>query len=215
MEDPAARADEGRSVGRLVAFSDGVFAIAMTLLVLNLSVPDVHGPDQGAKLWAAFRDQAPEFFSYILSFAVIGRYWVVHHRMFRVVVRADPRLLVLNLVLLGCIAVIPYPTEALGRYGDTTTAVVLYSAVLTLTGIANAAISWHVDHADLLDPRVTVAYRRHSWVRAVTLPIVFGLAIPIAFVDPTLAMISWGISASVLTVLGKRRYGSIGDPFSA
>lgn len=214
MDDTGEGADQRRSIDRLVTFSDGVFAIAMTLLVLSLRVPDLVGPDQGERLWAALRDQAPELFSYALSFAVIGRYWVVHHRMFRVVCRADSKLLALNLALLGCIAVIPYPTEILGRYGDTTTAVVLYSATLTLTGVANAAISWHVDHAGLLDARVTEPYRRHAWFRAATLPIVFGLAIPIAFVDPTLAMISWGCSTFVLTFIGKRRFGDIGQAYA-
>jgi uncharacterized membrane protein len=214
MNERPAAVDERRSLDRLVAFSDGVFAIAMTLLVLNLSVPDVHGPDEGAKLWVAVRDQAPELFCYFLSFAVIGRYWVVHHRMFRVVVRADSRVLTLNLLLLGFVAVIPYPTEALGRYGDTTTAVVLYSTTLMLTGLANAALSWHLDHAGLLDPRVSISYRRHAWVRAATLPLMFGLSIPIAFVDPALAMLSWAVSGGVLTVYGTRRFGRIGDPFS-
>jgi uncharacterized membrane protein len=214
MDESQRAVDDRRSVARLVAFSDGVFAIAMTLLVLNLSVPDVHGADQGAKLWAAIREQAPEFFSYALSFAVIGRYWVVHHRIFRVVVRSDGRLLSLNLLLLGCVALIPYPTEALGRYGDTTTAVVLYSTTLMLTGLANAAITWHLDHADLLDPRVSDSYRRHSRVRAVTLPLIFGLSIPIAFFDPSLAMISWAVSGALLTLYGTRRYGRIAEPFS-
>lgn len=215
MADAGEVIEHGRSVDRLVAFSDCVFSIAMTLLVLNLRVPDLMGPDQSQRLWEAFREQAPELFSYVLSFAVIGRYWLVHHRMFRLVRQADTKLLILNLFLLGCIALIPYPTEILGRYGDTTIAVVLYSATLTVTGIANAALSWHLDHAGLLDPRVTGAYRRHAWVRAVTLPIVFGLAIPIAFIDPTLAMISWGISAFALTFFGTHRYGKIGQPFSA
>ena len=215
MDGTAEGFEHGRSIDRLVAFSDGVFAIAMTLLVLNLRVPNLVGPEQSERLWAAFRDQIPELLSYVLSFWVIGRYWMVHHRMFRVVRQADTRLLLLNLCLLGCIAVIPYPTEMLGRYGDTTTAVALYSATLTLTGFSFAALSWHLDHSGLLDPRVTPAYRRHSWVRAITVPIVFAVSIPIAFVDPTLAMVSWGISAFALAFIGKRRYGSIASPFSA
>jgi len=215
MADTGEGIEHGRSVDRLVAFSDCVFSIAMTLLVLSLRVPDLVGPDQGERLWATFRDQSPELFSYVLSFAVIGRYWMVHHRTFRLVREADTRLLVLNLCLLGCIALIPYPTEILGRYGDTTVAVVLYSATLALTGVANAALTWHLEHSDLLDPRVTEAYRHHAWVRSVTMPIVFGLAIPIAFIDPTLALVSWGISWFALTFFGTHRYGKIGQPFGA
>lgn len=214
MADAGEGIEHGRAVDRLVAFSDCVFSIAMTLLVLNLRVPDLIGPEQGERLWQQLRDQSPELFSYALSFAVIGRYWLVHHRTFRLVRRADSGLLVLNLLLLGFIALIPYPTEILGRYGDTTTAVVLYSAVLALTGVASAALTWHISHAGLLDPRVTDSYRRHTWVRAVTLPIAFALAIPIAFFDPTLAEVSWFVSTVVLRYVGTYRYGRIGEPYA-
>ncbi len=217
MADPEVPVERGQTVDRLVAFSDGVFAIAMTLLVLSLTIPDLHGSEAAVnqKLWETVREQAPELFSYALSFAVVGRYWLVHHRLFGLVRRADSRLLVLNLFLLGCIAVIPYPTEILGRYGDTTAAVVIYSATLTVTGIANLLVTHHIDVAGLMDERATAAYRRHSRLRAATLPLMFGLSIPIAFVDPTSAMISWAVFGVTLTVVGTRRYGKISDPFDA
>ncbi len=139
----------------------------------------------------------------------------MHHRLFGLVRKADSRLLVLNLFLLGCIAVIPYPTEILGRYGDTTAAVVIYSATLTVTGIANLLVTHHIDVAGLMDERATAAYRHHSHLRALTLPLMFGLSIPIAFVDPTLAMISWAVFGVTLTVVGTRRYGKISGTFEA
>jgi uncharacterized membrane protein len=217
VADPEVPVERGQTVDRLVAFSDGVFAIAMTLLVLSLTIPDLHGSEASIneQLWKTFREQAPELWSYALSFAVIGRYWLVHHRLFGLVRKADTRLLVLNLFLLGCIAVIPYPTEILGRYGDTTAAVVIYSATLTVTGVANLLVTHHIDVAGLMDERATAAYRHHSHLRAATLPLMFGLSIPIAFVDPALAMISWAVFGVSLTVVGTRRYGKISDPFDA
>jgi uncharacterized membrane protein len=183
--------------------------------VLNLHVPDIPGgPDQGARLWDALRDQSPELFSYALSFAVLGRYWVVHHRMFRHVRTSDSALLVINLAFLALIALVPFPTEILGRYGDTTTAVALYAFALMLTGIGSAALTIHVGRAQLLDERVSDQYKQHSIVRAVTLPLVFAISIPIAFVDPSAAEISWGVSAVVLHVIGTRRYGNINQPFT-
>lgn len=91
---------------------------------------------------------------------------------------------------------------------------VLYSAVLALTGVASAALTWHISHAGLLDPRVTDSYRRHAWVRSVTVPIAFALAIPIAFLNPTLAEVSWFISSVALGYLGTYRYGRIGEPYA-
>ena len=89
--DPTRRgARVGQSLDRLVAFSDGVFAIAMTLLVLNFTVPT--SPDRrnvNQKLSTPLSDQWPELFSYVLSFVVIGRFWLVHHRLSRLVRRID------------------------------------------------------------------------------------------------------------------------------
>jgi uncharacterized membrane protein len=210
--------EEGRETGaslvRLIAFSDGVFSIAMTLLVLNLRIPDLVGANQSERLWEIIRDQSPELLSYAISFAVIGRYWIVHHRTFRLVRVADTRLLVLNLVFLGCIAVVPWPTEILGRYGDTTTAVVLYSVVMTATGIANAAVTWHLDNADLLDERVGDTYKRHALVRALMMPLVFAISIPIAFVSTQIALFSWLITPMFLR-LTTHFFGSITQPYEA
>ena len=146
FSEPMSEEESGKSLDRLVAFSDGVFAIAMTLLVLNLTVPTLTGSAEHVdeELWRKLRDQWPELFSYALSFWVIGRFWLVHHRMFRLVRRADGALMTLNLLLLGFIALIPWPTEMLGRYGDTTTAVVAYSTDHGLRrGVVRAAESAH------------------------------------------------------------------------
>lgn len=205
--------ETGASLVRLIAFSDGVFAIAMTLLVLNLHVPDLVGGNRDERLWEVFREQIPELWSYVLSFAVVGRYWLVHHRMFQMVRAADTHLLVVNLFLLGCVALIPWPTEILGLYGDTTAGVVVYSSALTLTGLGNFLVAHHIDAAGLWVDGVSDAYRAHTRLRSITLPVVFGLSIPLAFLDPTLAMVSWAISAPALGIYGRRKYGKINRPF--
>jgi uncharacterized membrane protein len=208
--------ETGRSLDRLVAFSDGVFAIAMTLLVLNLTVPVVSGSAEHVNdvLWEKLRDQWPELVSYALSFAVIGRYWVVHHRVFRLVRRADSTLMVLNLLLLAFIALIPWPTEMLGRYGDTTTAVVAYSVTMVGTGVASALLNWHIVRAGLLDVHVTDSYRRAGAIRSLMIPFGFALGIPVAFVDPIAAMYTWWIGIVGMSLLA-RRFGSVRDPYGA
>lgn len=202
-------ADEsGRALERLVAFSDGVFAIAMTLLVLSLRVPNLSGSidEVNTELWEKLREQWPEVLSYAISFFVIGRYWLIHHRLFRLVQRADAPVLVWNLVLLGFIALVPYPTELLGRYGDTTTAVVAYSVTMVAVGLTSFGLTRHVFQAGLIDDKVTDEYRAHSLARGALIPVGFGLGIPVAFLDPTAALITWWLSIIVLSVVLDRRY---------
>jgi uncharacterized membrane protein len=119
---------------RIVAFSDGVFAIAITLLVLNLSVPEyIPGDDLTGALW----DQRHDLLAYALSFAVIGRFWVVHHRVFGDLTGFDGRLMGLNLFYLAWIVLIPFSSQVLGDHAGDTGAVVLYAvnlAAVTLIG---------------------------------------------------------------------------------
>src|SRR3954468_24501153 len=95
---------------RLEAFSDGVFAFAITVLVLALGVPEVGTPLGPAllRLW-------PDYVAYALSFIVIGAIWINHHAMFRHITRADPWVLLLNLLQLLCVAFLPYPAAILAR----------------------------------------------------------------------------------------------------
>ena len=125
---------------RVEAFSDGVFAIAITLLVLELKVP----PGEGT-LWHKLLHEWPSFAAYLTSFFIIGIMWVNHHSMFRAIVRVDRPLLFLNLLLLLWTSLLPFPTrlvaEHLGDGGtDAAVAEAVYSANLTLAAIAFSLI---------------------------------------------------------------------------
>ena len=214
--EPMSEDESGKALDRLVAFSDGVFAIAMTLLVLNLTVPSLSGSADKVdeELWRRLRDQSPELLGYALSFWVIGRFWLVHHRLFRLVRRADSALLTLNLLLLGFIALIPWPTEMLGRYGDTTTAVVAYSVVMVCVGISSALLNLHIYRAQLIDERVANNYRRGSLSRSVLIPLGFALGIPVAFVNPIAGMYTWWIAIAAMSVVSRRRFGDLRQPYA-
>jgi uncharacterized membrane protein len=204
-----------KGVDRTSAFSDGVFAIAMTLLVLSFKTPHLHGTDAQLddELWRYIRSQDGIFLSYALSVFVIGRYWLAHHRMFRLILHTDVVLLELNLLALALIALVPYPTELMGIYGSTTTATVFYAATVGAVGIAHTALWWHAIRNDLVDPAVSESYRRHAQARGISLPLIFLASIPVAFVAVDVAQLMWVASAFVH--LGFRsRYGSIQDPFS-
>jgi uncharacterized membrane protein len=182
------KAREGNEIefSRIVAFSDGVFSIAITLLVLNLGVAkDVTHGELADALW----EQRENFFAYALSFAVIGRYWVVHHRFFSQVTAFDGRLISLNILYLGWIVLIPFSSEVLGEHGGATAAVVLYAA--NLTGVVLVGM-WMVADArraglTSINPAAHVEQR----YRSIYIATVFGLSIPVAFVVPSLAPYMW------------------------
>ena len=111
-ERTAGPAAESAATSRLEAFSDGVFAIAITLLVLELHVPETGD----RSLARALAHEWPQFAAYLTSFLIIGIMWVNHHSMFREITRVDRPLLFLNLLLLLWTALLPFPTELIARY---------------------------------------------------------------------------------------------------
>ncbi|MFD5462840.1 TMEM175 family protein [Kitasatospora sp. NPDC127059] len=103
---------ETTDTGRIEAFSDGVFAIAITLLVLEIKIPQAHG---AAELWRALGAQWPSYFAYVVSFLVIGVVWVNHHALFAHLATVDRTLMFLNLLLLMLISVLPFPTAVVAQ----------------------------------------------------------------------------------------------------
>ena len=180
------RTDNEIEFGRIVAFSDGVFAIAMTLLVLNLGIDKglTEGQIDNA-LWA----QREDFLAYAISFAVIGRFWLVHHRFFSEVEAFDGRLIGLNLVYLGFIVLIPFSSELLGEYGGKTTAVVFYSANLAVVVLLGLLMTADARRRGLTstDDRT----HRENRVRSAYIAGIFLLSIPFAYFAPAVAPYLW------------------------
>jgi TMEM175 potassium channel family protein len=180
------RAENEVEFGRIVAFSDGVFSIAITLLVLNLGIDK--GLTEG-QIDNALWDQREMFFAYAISFAVIGRFWLVHHRFFSEVQAFDGRMIGLNLLYLGWIVLIPFSSEVLGEYGGKTTAVVLYSVNLAVVVLLGLLMSADARRRGLtkIDDRT----HRENQIRATYIAGIFGLSIPIALVAPNVAPWLW------------------------
>ena len=147
--------------GRLAAFSDGVFAIAITLLVIDLDVPSQEEAAENG-LAAALGHQWPSYFAYLVSFLIIGIIWVNHHTMFDNVRQVDRLVLFTNLALLLTVSVIPFPTRVVAEYltagDDAHIAAAVYSCTMTAMGLAFSGL-WlaitrdarllhdHVDHS--------------------------------------------------------------------
>jgi uncharacterized membrane protein len=130
--------EEAGDVERLAFFSDAVFAIAMTLLVVDLERPQIPEDASARALRDALLDHWPDVTSYVVSFLVIGNYWAGHHRLLRWFARADRGLVWRNLLVLLGVAFVPYPTSVLSDYAPNPTAVVFYAATLAIVG----AIWW-------------------------------------------------------------------------
>ncbi|HYP55917.1 MAG TPA: TMEM175 family protein [Solirubrobacterales bacterium] len=171
---------------RIVAFSDGVFAIAITLLVLNLSVPaDIPGDDLTSVLW----DQRFDLLAYALSFAVIGRFWVVHHRVFGDLTGFDGRLIGLNLFYLAWIVLIPFSSQVLGEHAGDTGAVVVYAVNLAAVTLIGDVMFADARRAGLLrtNPDRYDEGRRRGLITAA----IFLASVPIAFVNAHIAPYLW------------------------
>jgi uncharacterized membrane protein len=180
--------DQGRSMDRLVFFSDAVFAIALTLLVIDIKVPL---SDDGGSAEVVF-DALPSIYAYALSFYVIAVNWMGHHRKYGHIVRYDAKLIGLNFLLLFVIAFVPFPTSLIAEYGGEVTSVVLYAAVvsaLSLLQLANWVYAYRAGHVGKeVDPQLY----RYMARALLSVPAVFGLSILIAvFWDPWMAMWSW------------------------
>jgi uncharacterized membrane protein len=183
------REERGVEFSRIVAFSDGVFAIAITLLVLNLHVPDTLPP--GETLGDSLRDQHGDLIAYAISFAVIGRLWLVHHHFFGEVREFNAALMTLNLVYLGFVVLIPFSSEVLGDHGDTTAGVVVYAVNLALTNIIGAAMFVYAGRAGLGEGGLSRYAERPLKMRSVIGAGAFLASIPVALVNPTAAVVIW------------------------
>jgi uncharacterized membrane protein len=210
--DDAREIEQGRGLDRMIAFSDGVFAIAITLLVLNFKLPHVTGGDIDRKLRQALYDDWGLWLSYALSFFIIARFWIAHHRLSLLLRRIDQRFIVLNLVLLSLVVVLPYPTEVLGEYNERT-ATVFYALAMAAAGVASGAVWQYAQRAGLMDHRISDTWVRQSRVRSAALPLVFAISIPVAFVSTEVAHWVWAL----LFFQGfiTRRFGDIRQPYAA
>ena len=176
-------------MGRILALSDGVFAIAITLLILEIAVPPATGD---ADLSKALLGLWPRYLAYILSFVVIARFWVTHHLAFRLIARYDAGLVWLNLLLLMFVAFLPFPTAVLGEHNGSPPAAVLYGAAVALTGAASAGYWWYASgRGRLLRPDVGRARIRALRARGLSGPVFFALTLPIAVFAPYAAEVLW------------------------
>ena len=166
---------------RLILFSDAVFAIAITLLVIEIKIPEVHAniPGQPIKEEAILQKLAeliPKFIGFLISFLLIGQYWIVHHRMFSFVINFTDRLIWLNILFLFAIALMPFSTGFYSEYvlRGVVTPVIFYTGNIALLGLANF-LMWRYlsNQKNNLTENLTPALAKYFSLRALTVPAIF------------------------------------------
>ncbi len=182
---------------RLIFFSDAVFAIAITLLALDIRLPPGTEAFSDAELCAALLGIWHKYLAYGISFFVIGTLWIGHHRKFRFIQRYDNRLLMLNLLMLMAIAFVPFPSSILSEYSGRT-ATIFYALIMALAALFGAAIWWYAArHNRLIDPHLDVKVRRRQFISPLATAAAFLLSIGITFLNADVAKLFWALIAFV------------------
>jgi uncharacterized membrane protein len=183
------------STSRLEAFSDGVIAIIVTILVLDVKLPPLKGANMDAAFAAALWKSAPLLGGYVVSFVVVLVFWVAHHQLFRAIHRVDRNLLWLNGLFLMVLAFVPAPTGWIGQYPGVRLASVVYGSVLTLCGLTFFLLRLYATHyAKLMHQSIPKSVARKALARSLLSPILYGLGTVAARISLPLA---WALFVAV------------------
>ena len=187
------RKESSLEFDRVAFFSDAVFAIAMTLLVVSLEAPTLGDGTQNdpSTMIEALTDYGPQIFSFFVAFLLLGRYWMAHHAFVSTLGRVDRTFISLNLVYLAFVAFLPFPTLLIGRYEDNPISVVLFAITLGVISAMEAVTFRHAHRAGLLQRPISETTYRYGMIQSLTPVALFAVSIPIAFWNPTAALLTW------------------------
>lgn len=184
------------NTSRLEAFSDGVFAVAITLLVLQFTVPDVGS----GQLLGKVLGQWPQLVTYVATFLTVGVVWINHHTIFRNMRAVDRTIQFINLVLLSTVVLLPYPTALLARYLNSgqngSVAAAFYAVVMTAMAISfQCLVAWALTHPALLRPEIHGARPRTVLPRFALGLVIYAVSIGLAFVSTWLVVALYAFNA--------------------
>ena len=177
---------------RLIFFSDAVFAIAVTLLALEIRLPAVDGPISNGELLKNLLAIWPKYLGYVVSFLVIGTLWMGHHRKFLLIKSHDRRLLFLNLILLMSIAFIPFSTSVISEYGNLVAATIFYALSIAAAGLFSALVWWYAArNYRLVDNKVQKKELWQELLKPLSVSAIFIASVGLAFINSDLAKYAW------------------------
>lgn len=176
------------TTNRIEAFSDGVFAIVMTLLVLELAVPVLNAPPSEQEARKALLELVPKFISYVLSFLIVAIYWVNHHQFFLSLKRSDPVLLWLNIHLLFWVSFIPFPTAFIGEYYTLKTGVILFAVVNFMGSVAFYMMQHYSHFRGKLHKGISEELRMFLIRKSLIGPLFYGISVAAAFYNERISI---------------------------
>jgi uncharacterized membrane protein len=179
------------SVTRLLSLSDGVVAIAITLIVLQLKVPTLSDPNSASQLAAKLNEASSQFTAYVVSFYVIAVFWLAHHRVFRLVRGHDEGLAWWNFVFLFTISVMPFTSDLMGTYSENPLAVDVFALNLLLASLATQGATLYSRRHHLLVAGVDQATMREHRARAFVTVTACATSMAVAWISPTAARYVW------------------------
>ena len=170
---------------RLEALTDGIFAVAMTLLVIELKIPETAHITTGEQLIAALGQLVPKFVAWVISFFVLAIFWASHHRLFHFVRVIDGKLTWLTIGYLACVSLMPFSSALTGEYGGALVAQTFYSINMALLGMMALLKSRHIHmHPELCGPPIPVSVFKGARLRTSGLIVVAAMAIAITAALP-------------------------------
>jgi uncharacterized membrane protein len=190
---------ERTDLGRIMAFTDGVMAVAITLLVLNIEVPTV--PED--ELDEALVDLIPSLIAYLLAFALVGRFWIIHHRLFETLRAFDSRVMTLNLAFLTLIVLVPFATNLFDKYTQEPIAAAVLGATLGLAALCHWLATVYTLRRGFVHERHRSATEPFASPIGLGFTLVFLLSVPVAFLSPTVAALMWAGTTLLHYPLGR------------
>ena len=175
---------------RLMALSDGVISVAITLLVLDIRLPQGFGEYPDTELWAALVALWPRLLAYLLSFYVIANFWMSHRAKFEHIVRTDGRLMWINMLFLLTVGLVPFTTNLIAESGGTISTMV-YAASMVVSGLALAGIWQYATVNKLIDPKLSPEERREHLRATLAMSLIFGISIPLSIAHADGAKYFW------------------------
>lgn len=201
------RQGENLDFGRVVFFTDAVFAIAMTLLVVEVGVPEAAGDatDDPGALLDLLQDKVPLVMAFFIGCFVIGSYWVAHHRFVSRLAAVDRGFLSLTVVYLAFVALLPFPTGVLGEFGSNPVSVVAFAANMIAVSAMEAVLFRHARRRRLLREEWPEDVYRWAMLASLSPLAMFVLSVPVAFVSAQLAVVLWFLAIPLGRLLDRRR----------
>jgi uncharacterized membrane protein len=213
--EPTGRYDrETLEFERVAFFSDAIFAISMTLLVVGLDVPSIGDETSNNDLWTALGDAKPKMIIFFVSFAVLGSFWMRHHRYVSRLAAIDRTTTATILVYLGLIAFLPFPSGLLGQYTDNAVAVSFYAVCIAAVALVALVMAESARVHGLLRHRPPSGAVKWQRILSLTPAVYFLASVPLAFAFGANAIYSWILLAPISALQQRRMPKAVADYFN-